>query len=198
MKRFILLFILASASLPSVHANAAPAYIIILRHGEKISDKSRNLSPKGYRRANALAKQFSSPLFEKRYGRPAALYGASDRGNRSRRSIETLEPAAAALNLTVDDSFKKGQERELIEAIKNNESLDGKTVIISWSHGELPDFLKEFNIDGRKEKKWDNEVFNRFWILRNLPKGKWEFRAVDQGALPGDRGYCSEKLQGRA
>lgn len=198
LKRFIVLFLFVSASLPSLHASAAPAYIIILRHGEKISDKSPSLSPQGYRRANALASQFSSPLFEKRYGRPAALYAASARKNRSRRSIETLEPTGAALNLKVDDTFEKGQERELIESIRKDESLDGKTVIISWSHGDIPDFLKEFDIAGPKKKKWDNDVFNRFWILRNLPKGKWEFRAADQGVLPGDRGYCSEKLQGRA
>lgn len=199
MKRFILLLIFASVSLPFATAVAAPAYIILLRHGEKINDENPHLSAQGFRRADALAKLFSSPAFEKRYGRPAALYSAGDRGNKSQRSIETLKPLATALEVKLDDSFEKGQERELIKAIKADPKLDGKTVVISWSHEDLREFLKEVNIEGHKrKKKWKSDIFDRLWILRNLPKGKWEFREVDQGLLPGDRGYCSEKLLGRA
>ena len=151
MKRFSSMFVLAIVSFLSLQAYAAPAYIIILRHGEKNSDESRHLSPKGYRRATALAKQFSSSAFEKRFGRPAALFSASDEGDRSKRSVETLEPSAKALSLKIDNSFVKGDEHELIEAIRKDENLDGKTVVISWSHTSIPRFLKQFDIEGKKK-----------------------------------------------
>lgn len=198
MKLFSQLFITAAISLAALNVFASPAYIIILRHGEKISDKSRHLSPQGYQRADALAKEFQSPRFQKLYGTPAALYAASSKGGRSKRSIETLEPAEKALVLSIDDTYSKGEERQLIEDIRKDSKLDGKTVVISWAHAGIPRLLREFDIVGNRPDEWDDDVFDHFWVLRNLPKGKWDFDEIDQSLLPGDEGYCAEKLEGRA
>lgn len=198
MKLVSLFFITALISLPSLNVFASPAYIIILRHGEKINDKSRHLSPQGYQRADALAREFQSPRFQKQYGVPAGLFAASSKGGRSKRSIETLQPTEKALGLSIDDSYSKGDEKELIERIRKDHSLDDKTVIISWAHAGIPRLLREFDIVGNRPDEWDDDVFDHFWVLRNLPKGKWDFDEIDQSLLPGDDGYCAEKLQGRA
>lgn len=172
---------------------AAPAHIIILRHGEKVSDEERTLSPRGYARAEALADYFSDSRFLSVYGKPAVFYAASAGKKSSLRSIETITPAAQKLGMIVDDSFKKDDGEELMLAVLANKELDGRTVVICWNHSGISDLLKP--LDGDFPNKWGNQIFDRFWILDHQSDGTYSFKSIPQDLLPGDANFLKLATQ---
>lgn len=182
MSQFILALTLVIGF--ALQAHAAPAHIIILRHGEKISDEERNLSPKGYKRAEALATYFSDTAFRKAYGKPAAFFAASPGKKSSLRSVETISPAAQALNMIVDASYNKDDGETLMQAILNDESYDGKTVVICWNRAGMNDLLAP--LEGEFPSRWSDKVFDRFWVLDMQLDGTYSFKSIPQDLLPGD------------
>ena len=182
MKRIFSFLLIALIFAPASFSFADPAHIIIFRHGEKINDADPNLSPKGYKRAAALARYFSQKDFKDQYGIPGALYAASARVDKSERSVQTMQPTADALNIKLVDSYEKGDEKNLMKDILDDSSLDGKTVLICWSHAGIPKFLKPLDLD----EKWPKGAFDRFWVLDRDSKGDWKFRDLPQQLLPGD------------
>jgi hypothetical protein len=166
-------------------AFAEPAHIVILRHGEKISDQNRHLAPRGRERAKALAEFFVSAPFLSVYGTPVALFAGSPADGASLRSVETMKPTAATLGLQLNSSFDKDDGAYLMESILQDPELDGKTVIVCWNRGGMTDLMSVLD-GGPFPKKWEHEVFDRFWILDLLPSGKYSFKDLPQNLLPGD------------
>jgi hypothetical protein len=169
-------------------ALAEPSHIIILRHGEKISDEDRHLSPQGFERAAALAKYFADPQFLNQYGMPAGIFAGSPRAESSLRSVETIRPTAKALGLRLNSRFDKDDGEGLMESILANPDFDGKTVIICWNRSGIKDLLDPLrDVGGTFPKKWPGEVFNRFWILDQQPSGEYSFKDLPQNLLPSDQ-----------
>jgi len=178
--RFLFLFVV----LFTFTVQASPEHFIILRHAEKPADDSdRHLSPKGYRRAEALAHFFTSSGFTRHFGTPAALYASNSEGGRSKRSIETLKPTAHALDLDIERSYYKGDENSVIREAMRATSLRGKTVVISWPHEGIPRLAESIGVAAPAE--WPKGVFNRFWVI-SKSGGRWTFKEVPQRLLPGD------------
>ena len=63
--------------------------------------------------------------------RPEALFPS---GAQSLRPKQTVEPLAAALKLTIDTAFLKGQEDRLVDAVKSA----GGVTLIAWQHEAIP------------------------------------------------------------
>ena len=83
-KLFLTFLVLATQSLWSM-----PAQILLMRHGEK-PVVGNELSPQGWRRAQALPTLFSRPEL-RRFGLPVGLYAmAPSHPGGSIRAIETL------------------------------------------------------------------------------------------------------------
>lgn len=180
---FLSFIVLFSTAFSSAHAD--PAHIFIFRHGEKRNDEDRDLSNKGYKRAAALGRFFSQKRFQDAYGEPAVFFAARAKNGKSRRSVQTITPAAEAYGAKVNDSYWKGEEKELMEEILKDPSLDGKTVLICWNHTGIPRFLKPLDIKDAP-KDWTDGAYDRFWILDRTARGEWKFKDRPQRLLPGD------------
>ena len=114
--------------------NSKDKIIILIRHGEKISDDYTDLSIKGIARAECLPKLFS-PNGIKYI--PTKLY-ANNRSKTSTRAYDTLIPLSKVLNLEIEE-FKRSNVDEVRDFVVNKLSKDEHNVIlISSSHKVIP------------------------------------------------------------
>jgi hypothetical protein len=60
----------------------------------------------------------------------------------------------------------------------------GKTVLIAWHHGKIPELAHALGATDAPDK-WDPALFNRVWEIK-FENGKASWRDVPQKALPGD------------
>lgn len=166
-------------------ASAAPAQVIIIRHGEKPASGD-NLSPRGYQRAQALVGFFENNPAVLQYGTPTAIY-ASDPGVKgtSHRMVETVTPLAESLGISIDSSFNKDDLTGLVNDILNNPNYDGKMVLICWEHTVIPEMASDFGWSSAPTT-WDDSVFDRVWILNFSGNTVTSFDNIPEHLLPGD------------
>jgi hypothetical protein len=180
--------ILLGALAPSL---AAPARIIILRHGEK-ADKW-NLCDIGEQRASALATNYLGQNAAKSMfaaGEEPAFFFAI-----TLHTLELASPAVASWNKPIilysvvpeagldKDEQTKELNRRTQEAASNimlNPALNGKTVVMVWEHkhianakleakfeGEAVTLRKLLNLDVLADvpDTWPDATYDYFWIV---------------------------------
>lgn len=174
----------AGMALSPASAQAGPAQVIIIRHGEKPQSGS-DLSPRGYERAQALVGFFQNNPAVTQYGAPAAIYAEKPKPDGSQvRPLETVQPLAESLGLQVNTGYKKADASGLAQAILSDPAYRGKMVLISWEHHMIPAIAQAFGMSQTPD--WANDVFDRAWIL-NFDGGKpVSLQNVPQRLLPGD------------
>jgi hypothetical protein len=180
----LLLCVFAQAAL------AAPARIIILRHGEKADDWK--LCEIGQQRARALALNY--------LGRDAAksLFPAGDEPafffTITLHTIELATPAVETWSKPLilysvmpqkndKGDFTKALNRRTQAAARNilaNPALQGKTVVLVWEHKHIANEKLAANFEGEQvtlrqlfkldilpgvPKTWPDETFDYFWIV---------------------------------
>ena len=185
LTRFIVAAVLVTASMTI--ALAAPARIIILRHGEKAN--KWKLRDTGEQRANALAANY--------LGRGAAesLLASGDEPAFffaiALHTLELASPAVASWNKPVilysvvpeADPDKDTQTKELNQRtqeaasnIMTNPALVGKIVVMVWEHKHIANAKLEAKFEGeavtpRKLLKLDilpgmpDDTYDYFWIM---------------------------------
>lgn len=159
-------------------AASGPRVIMLIRHGEDIGQRDFHLSPRGYQRAAALSKLFGSRL-----PKPQVII-ASRATKGSNRPVETVEPLAKALNLSIDTRFRDDDYRALADRLLSDERYDGKVVLVCWHHGSLPKLAKALGVSDAP--KWPDGQFDHVWVIE--PKNrKARFEDVHQALLDGDR-----------
>jgi hypothetical protein len=172
-------------------AAAAPAQVIIIRHGEKPSTGSDLLVPQGVCRADALAK-----VFPAQFGTPVAIYAMNPNdADGSMRPIETVTPLANALGLAIDHDYTRKKLAQLVQDIMGNDSYQGKIVLICWEHKIIPEMIQAFQDGGWNSEsmtwpsKWSGDIFDQAWILNFA--GKPAFQIMTQN-IPEDtlNGSC--------
>jgi hypothetical protein len=147
---------------------AAPAEIIIIRHGEK-PPVGNELNARGWERANELVNFFSHDARVLKFGKPVAIYAVDPESDlKSLRPVQTVTPLAKALNLSIHQNYSKNQAQELIHEIMNTPEYDGKMVLICWEHKAIiSDLLPEMgilpSIWPKAPSKWPGNVFD--WAL---------------------------------
>jgi hypothetical protein len=154
---------------------AAPAQIILMRHAEISSDNDA-LSLKGRQRAMALEPFFRghpSVLF---HGLPSAIFA-------SHISKETVEPLAASLNMSVQDTFQDPQA--LADELLTNPDYEGKMVLVCLPNNHLPGLVKMLGIQ-KGPKKWGANSYDRLWTLTYNDKDQVSFNDLPQKLLYGD------------
>jgi hypothetical protein len=170
------------------------AKIMLIRHAEKPNgdggpglmpngvENPRALTLIGWKRANALVGLFDpangvSP--KPPLAKPMSLFAS---GSDSLRPKQTIAPLATALNLAIR-TFLKGQEPELVAAVKASED----PVLISWQHEALPTIagLIRGGADG-VPPSWPGHVYDLVWVLDLQPSGAWSFTQVPELIMPGD------------
>jgi hypothetical protein len=173
-------------------AIAAPARIIILRHGEKAD--AWKLCEIGEQRAQALALNY--------LGKDAAkslFTGGDDPAFFFAITLHTLElasPAVATWSKPIilysvlpeggseeKDEFTKALNRRTQEAARNiltNPALTGKTVVMVWEHKHIANEKLEAKFEGEQvtlrqlfkldilpgvPKTWPGDTYDYFWIV---------------------------------
>ena len=167
----ILLIILLSFQFKSTLMKSSRT-IILIRHGEKISDDYTNLSPEGQARAKCLPELFS---YEKLGYVPDKIY-ANKRSYTSTRPYDTVHPLAKYLGLEVEE-FKKSSSKNLKDIFKKY--LDRKTkdfvenillkdehdiILVCSSHHNIP-IISE--LLGKKVDASGKEGFDKYFIFQN-------------------------------
>jgi broad specificity phosphatase PhoE len=164
----------ASDSPPS-----GPHVILIIRHAEKTGSKTDfDLSKRGYERADALAKAIPA-----HFPKPDYLI-ATKKSKSSNRPVETITPLGEALHEPVEAKYKNKEFEQLAIELLTDPKYAGKTVLISWHHGNIPDLAHAL---GAKDapKEWGDDVFDRVWQL-TYEKGAAKWKDLPEDALPGD------------
>lgn len=172
-----------------------PKLILIIRHAEKTGSKDdSHLSEPGKERAKQL-----SCLFEKSEKCPAPLprpdfiFAAHDSKN-SLRPRETVTPLAKQFKLPIDERFhstapardpKAKGAAELADALFNEPKYAGKTILISWRHGALPELARTLKATNAPSK-WGDDVYDRVWKITYDRAGKAEFVDLPQRLMTGD------------
>jgi hypothetical protein len=143
---------------------AVPAQIIVIRHGEKPA-QGNSLSQKGRERAGALPSYFlETPDFIK-YGLPVAIFAMNpSAADPSMRSIETMKPLSAVLQIPVQTQYPLKQEEALAQYILTNTQYNGKTVVICWEHVLLPDLIYHLGVLPRPNPYPDDQ-YDLTWVI---------------------------------
>jgi hypothetical protein len=164
-----------------------PKSILVIRHAEKPDDEDDiHLSPHGTKRAGALPN-----LFRKSAGRPDPFptpdfIFAAKRSKHSDRSVETVTPLAKGLKLAVNDTYETDDYAKLAEELLSNPKYRGKTVLICWHHGNIPELVARLGAADAPDK-WKDAVFDRVWVVTYNAKGKAKALARRaQALLPAD------------
>jgi hypothetical protein len=181
----VLAIILASIS--SVAAWAAPAQVIIIRHGEKPATGDQ-LSKRGFKRAQALVGFFEHNAAVTRFGTPVAIYAMEQNPNNddgSVRAAETVTPLAQALGLQLNENFPKDDYQPMVQDILTNPSYVGRMVLICWEHTVIPLIAQAFGAT-QAPPTWPDSAFDRAWILDFSGNRVTSFQNIPQDVLPGD------------
>lgn len=190
-RHFVTLALLTS----SLSVKAAPAEVLIIRHAEKpnaslVSGKDgRDLSPRGYERANALVNLFTTDPRLLEFGVPVAIYAGAPKkpDTGSLRPLETIQPIAKQLGLTPLSDFISDDFASMVSEVMTKSEYVGKTVLISWAHSQIPDMATEFGANKDEVPAWDGSVFDRVWKMKFDATGAvTDFENLPQHVLPGD------------
>lgn len=174
--------------------------ILVIRHAEKPEHHgaagvdangqpdAKSLTPQGWQRAGALVQFFApgddgEPLTP--LARPThllAAYADPATDDDSKRPRQTIEPLAAHLGSTIDDSFRKDELQKLVETATG---VDG-TVLIAWEHKRIPPMARLLVAQGEPVPDWPDDRFDMVWVF-DRSGSAWRLTQVPQILLAGDR-----------
>ena len=176
-----------------IAALAAPARVIIIRHGEKPS-RGNELNKQGWQRARALVDVFKNNAQFNSVGPAVAIYAQKPKDSQgSLRPIQTVTPLAQSLGLTINSDFLRMQQEQLANDILHDHRYDGRMLVICWEHNAIPGIVEAFGyMDGPSE--WDgDDVYDRAWVLNFSGDEVVSFADLPQQALPGDSTFQGVK-----
>ena len=159
------LWIIVALALELVAA-AQPARIILIRHAEKPADAlDPHLTVIGRERAQALVKWAARPEVLGTNGPLAALYAARPSAHqRGERCVETLQPLEQELKLSIRTPWLARDFQPFARALLTDESLRGRTVLVCWTHEEIPDLVAALGVTP-KPAKWKSEDFQTAYLI---------------------------------
>jgi hypothetical protein len=164
---------------PRFAAEAKPAKVMIMRHGEK-PEKGDDLTQKGQERAWALVPFFTCDSL---YGKPDAIFAQEPTDeHRSRRPVQTVTPLANALKVDIK-KFGHSDFAKMVRQIMTDSQYDGQMVLICWEHHAIPDVAAEFGI--KNAPVWPDNIFDRLWII-TFPDSKPQLKIAPEKLLYGD------------
>jgi broad specificity phosphatase PhoE len=182
-----------------------PVTVMLIRHAEKPvaaepphgvsidgEPDPESLTPRGWQRAGALVGLMTHSFGEsnepagRTFSTPTYLFASKvGLGSGSRRSLETLEPLAGRLGLTVDTRFLKEELGQLVGAIQ---ATDG-VVLVAWEHRLIPAIATMIVGDADAIPQiWPDDRYDIVWILEHVDgTPELVFRQLPQLLLAGDR-----------
>ena len=189
-RRFLVAIFFAFTLIGAADAQDGPknSVVLIIRHAEN-GGKGHTLAPRGQERAEAYKNYFLNFTVDSRRLKPGVLFAAQD-SKKSHRPRLTLESFAKAANLQIDSHFGNNESAELAADLRANQQ--GKVILISWRHGDIPALLRALGAKPKRflpNGKWPDSVYN--WvILLSYDQGghliPGRSRRIDEHLLPGD------------
>lgn len=174
---------------------------MFVRHGEKPAPNGpphgvnhhgehdeHSLSVRGWTRAGALARLFSSAPTDAHpvIVVPERIVATKSTGSyKSRREVDTATPLAGRLGCTVDVSFDHAQVEELSRSVL----ADSRPTLIVWHHGSMANLVRTFPIENGEDvpRRWPDDRFDLIWVLVRQPgAAQYRFTALPQALLEGD------------
>jgi hypothetical protein len=158
-------------------ALASPQEVVIVRHAEKTTHHADpNLSQLGYQRAEALV----SYIEQHPELKPDAIYvqKPGKKHHRTLRPLETCEPLAKQLNLTIVEWPVK-KIADMVEKIKTKPTLNNKVVMICWSHNDIPEIAHDFGATAAPSS-WSDKDFNSVWVIKFAGEQVSDFKVLQQ------------------
>ena len=162
--------------------------VLIIRHAEN-PDSGRGLSPSGQQRAEAYKHYFTKFTVNSKRLRPDVIFAAKD-SKQSQRPRLTVEPFAKAAKLQIDTRFSSNQSAELAADLRATEQ--GKRILISWRHGNIPDLLRALGANPETllpHGKWPDPVYDWVILLRYDQDGRLiptNTKRINEHLMPGD------------
>ena len=164
---------------------AQPRQVVIIRHAEKPDDDSIHLSPAGQERAEALPRLFQrSAVRAHPLPKPDFIF-ATKRSPHSNRPVETVTPLARKLNLDINAHFENDDYPKLAAELLTNPRYAGKTVLVCWHHGTIPELAGKLRAEDVPDH-WKDSVFDRVWVITYGEHGKGKLSKGHQALMPGD------------
>ena len=164
------------------------AVVLIIRHAED-GGPGRDLAPRGHERAEAYKNYFLNFTVDSKRLEPAVILAAKD-SKQSHRPRLTVEPFAKAAKLKIDARFGNNQSTQLAADLRANHQ--GKVILISWRHGNIPDLLQALGAkpeDILPRGKWPGSVYDWVILLRYDQEGRLiagSTKRINERLLPGD------------
>ena len=174
--------------------------LMFIRHGEEPGSgvsgvaadggtDPRSLSVRGWTRAGALVNLFDprdsqgqqTPV-RPELARPTKIFAPDPGQTSSRRSLETITPLAAALNLTVDSRFAPTQTAQVADAIRTV----SQPLLVARKHEQIAEIISHLDGVTPAPPPWPKGRFDLIYLLDRLGTG-WRFTCVPQLLLAGDR-----------
>jgi hypothetical protein len=146
--------------------NASPlanAVILVIRHAEK-PDSGSGLAPAGKKRAKAYVDYFKNFTVDGQPLKLDSLFASAD-SKQSRRARLTIEPTSKKLGLSINSQFEDARYQDLATEIRTKPH--GKSLLICWHHGEIPQLIQALGGDASqlfRSSKWPDAVFN--WVIQ--------------------------------
>ena len=112
---------------------------------------------------------------------------ASKASPHSDRPVETVTPLAKALKLGVDSRYANDDYPRLAKGLLLNPRYAGKTVLVCWHQGNLPELATALGATGVPHG-WKDDVFDRVWVVTFDETGKaMPLVKRLQALMPGDK-----------
>lgn len=130
--------------------------ILLMRHAEKPQDDGNpNLSPAGVERAKRLV-----PYIKATFGTPAFLFAAA-RSPHSNRPVQTIQPLAEDIGVTIDDALADKHYEELANKLLTVPRYLRKLALVCWHHEKIPALARALEArPGDYPDPWGDDVFN--------------------------------------
>jgi hypothetical protein len=180
-------------------ASRFPSVVLIIRHAEKPDDEGDpHLNSRGAARAAALPSLFSvKPPFRTMpapFPTPDFIF-ATRESDSSNRPVETVTPLSQALGeLHIRSKHKDNDFQAAVDDIFGDGKLAGKTVLICWHHGKIPELAKAIlnkasnatQVEAKVPDRWKGTVFDRVFKITFDDRGTATFEDRPQRLLFGD------------
>lgn len=175
--------------------------IIIIRHGEKPSDKlyprgidasgikdEESLIVKGWQRAGALAVLFDPPngvVLNDKIAKPSHMFAPGlGKHSPSKRSEQVISVIAEKLGVKINTSCLKGEE----EKVAKKAMKCGDVALIAWEHNAIHDIVNAILGDESAPQAWPEKRFDIIFVLDyDEVNDKYVFSQTTQMIMPGDK-----------
>jgi hypothetical protein len=185
---FVILFVSAVTFAAVAQDGPKNAVVLIIRHAED-GGPGRALAPRGHERAEAYKNYFLNFSVDSKRLEPNVIFAAKD-SKQSHRPRLTVEPFAKAAKLKIDARFGNNQSAELAADLRTTQQ--GKVILISWRHGDIPSLLRALGAKPESflpRGRWPGAVYDWVILLSFDQNGRLipgSSRRINEHLLPGD------------